>query len=101
MMIDVDRTGSFLGLTGVAATLAFVFYPMTLAPLGPWTNGGVLGIGSLLLATIAAWSGFGLNKSRPVARIAVQLPITALITFMAIREAVIQYQIGPGRWLWF
>jgi hypothetical protein len=84
----------------LATIAAFVLYPMSLAPAGPATNGGLIGIVSILCAVLFSWLAFALNTSHPRLRIAVQLPLTALITYLAINEAVTQYLLGPEHWLW-
>jgi hypothetical protein len=74
---------------------------MTVAPVGPSSNGGVLGLLSILLALSLTWLAFGLNRSHPRVRMALQLPITAFITFGEIRECVTQYMLGPEHWFWW
>jgi hypothetical protein len=91
---------SYFGLTWAAAILAFVFYPMTLAPVGSFTNGGALGLISILLALCLAWLALGLNTANSRLWMALQIPITALITYLAISESAIQFMLGPERWLW-
>jgi predicted membrane-bound spermidine synthase len=92
---------SWISLSYLGAIFAFLLYPLFLAPLGPATNGGALGLIVILLAAGFTWTAFALNRSHPKARMAIQLPMTALITFMAIKEAVTQYQLGPDNWLRF
>jgi hypothetical protein len=92
---------SYIGLTFTAMVLAFGFYPTTLAPIGAYTNGGALGLTSLLLAVLLSWAAFALNRTHGRIRVALQLPITSIITYLAIHEAVIQYTLGPEAWFWF
>jgi hypothetical protein len=87
-----------IGLTVGAVALAFVFYPMTIAPTGSLSNGGALGIVSLAGASVMAWYAFSCNRVNRALRVTVQLPLTAVVTFMAIAEAVTQY--WSGHWLW-
>lgn len=98
---SVNDCPSYLGLTAADAIWAFLFYPLTLAPLGPSTNGGALGLLSIFLALGFSWAAFSLNRSHPVVRMAIQLPVTACITFGAIYEAVTQYMLGPELWFWW
>lgn len=39
-------------LTIAAIVITLVFYPMTVAPIGPASNGGLLGLGALIVAEI-------------------------------------------------
>lgn len=85
------RLGSaYPGSTVVAVELAFCFYPLTLMSLGNDTNGGWLGLASLLLATIVAWRAFICNRINPWLRRLVQMPLTSVVTYMLIREVVVQ-----------
>jgi predicted membrane-bound spermidine synthase len=92
---------SWSSLSYLAAIFAFLLYPLSVAPMGPYSNGGALGLIFIFLALGATWTAFALNRSNPKTRMAIQLPLTALITFLAIREAVTQYQLGPDHWFWF
>jgi hypothetical protein len=75
-MATLRTQESFLGLSVAAAIIAFGFYPMTLAPIGPLTNGGALGLTSISLALLLAWSAFMLNCTHRLTRIVIQLPMT-------------------------
>lgn len=96
MMDQRQQHSSCLGLTAGAAAIAFLFYPMTIAPTGNLSNGGVLGFGSLVVASVLAWRAFTLSKS-PWLRRLVQLPLTALISYMAIKDALCQC---CSHWWW-
>ena len=93
-----SQESSHLEMTIGAAVLAFVFYPMTIAPIGALSNGGALGIVSLVGASIMAWYAFAANRVNRPLRLTVQLPLTAAVTYMAIADAVAQYR--SGHWLW-
>jgi len=93
----VADENSWVSLSQLAAIFAFLLYPASLAPLGPDTNGGALGLFFIVAASVTTWTAFATNRSNPKARMLVQVPLTALITFLAIKEAVTQYQLG----LWF
>ena len=80
------------GSTAAVVVLAFLFYPMTLAPLGNDTNGGTLGLGSLVVASALAWRAFLFNTINPWLRRLVQIPLTAIVTYMVIAEVVVQYR---------
>jgi len=80
-------------------SIVFVFYPMILASLGNHTNGGALGLGSLLIASVLSWRAFLCNRKTPWMRRLVQMPLTAFLTYLVIAEAVAQYR--SGKWLWF
>ncbi|MCK5851382.1 MAG: hypothetical protein KAH23_10745, partial [Kiritimatiellae bacterium] len=86
-----------LGATAGALAIALVFYPMTIAGIGDASNGGVLGFGSLVIASGLSWWAFALNTSSPWVRRLIQLPITTLVTFMAIHDAYCQCVAG---WWW-
>jgi len=98
MAIGEKQKSSRVGLTAVAAALAFGFYPMTIAPTVNLSNGGALGIASLVGASVCAWYAFACNRVDSKLRVTVQLPLTALVTYMTIAEAVTQYR--SGHWLW-
>ena len=93
------QESAFLGSTFAAAGIVFVFYPMILASLGNHTNGGALGLGSLLIASVLSWRAFLCNRKTPWMRRLVQMPLTAFLTYLVIAEAVAQYR--SGKWLWF
>ena len=77
--------------------IALLFYPMTIAGIGSASNGGVIGLGSLVIASALSWRAFSLNKTDRWVRRLVQLPVTALVTFMAIHDAYCQCVAG---WWW-
>jgi len=80
--------------TIVALGLAFIFYPMTLVPLGNATNGGILGLVSLIIASGLAWYAFTLNTINPWLRRLFQLPLAAIITQLLIDEVVVQCHLA-------
>jgi hypothetical protein len=73
---------------------------MTIAPIGWASNGGLLGLGSLVAASIFSWRAFALNYGSPWLRRLLQGPLAAGITYLAIREAFVQCLCGWGRILW-
>ena len=79
-----------LGDTAAAVTLAFLFYPMTIAPIGVASNGGVLGLGSLIVASFCAWRALALNLRSAWLRRLLHIPLAAFITYMAIQDAFVQ-----------
>ncbi len=95
-----DRPGSDCRWSTVAAAvIAFLFYPMTVAPLGGASNGGALGLTALTISLVLSWRAFALNRVSPWLRRLIQLPIAALVTYLAIADALTQYR--SGSWLWF
>ena len=87
---------SYLGGTFTACVFV-AFYPATVAPTGFFSNGGLLGLASLLCASALAWTSFAINTDSHWIRRLVQLPITALVTFMVIWDAMCQVVTG---WWW-
>ena len=96
---QVRPASAYYGSTIAAAAIVLLFYPMTIAPVGALSNGGALGLGSLVIAAGFAWRAFMLNRVDRWLRRYVQLPITACVTYMAIADAIAQYR--AGHWLWF
>ena len=68
---------------------------MTLAPMGIYSNGGILGLGALIAASCFAWKGFALNRKSTAFRVLIQLPVTALVTFVLISDAYAQFVLIP------
>lgn len=100
MKVEAHKEQSLrLGDTVAAAGIAFLFYPMTIAPIGTASNGGVLGFGSLVVASFFAWRAFALNMRSPWLRRLLHLPLAALLSFMAIHDAFAQ--CVAGWWLGF
>lgn len=91
------ESSSHLVATVAAVAIAVVFYPMTIAPKGATANGGFLGLTSLVLASTLSWRAFALNSKSPWIRRLIQLPVTALVSFMAIHDAYCQH---VGGWWW-
>ena len=92
-----DKSSRHIFSTVASVAIAIVFYPMTIAPTGATANGGILGLTSLVIASAFSWWAFALNTESPWIRRLIQLPITALITFMAVHDAYCQY---VGGWWW-
>ena len=92
-----SESSRHLTTTCAAIAIAFLFYPMTIAAIGVAANGGILGFGSLVIASCLSWWSFALNRKFLWFRRSIQLPITALITFMAIHDAYCQSVAG---WWW-
>ncbi len=92
------QESTFLGSTIAAMVILLFFYPMSLAPTGPLTNGGALGLGFLVIASALAWRAFLLNRRNPWLRRIVQLPLTGVATYLAIAEAVVQCYAGHCLW---
>ena len=93
-----QRDSAFLRSTIAAAVVAFLVYPMTVAPLGGLSNGGAAGLFLLVVAAGLAWRGLILNTVDARLRRCVQVPLTAIITYLVIADAVAQYR--SGHWLW-
>ncbi len=83
--------------TAAAVAIALVFYPMTIAPTGATANGGLLGFLSLVIASGFSWVAFASNRKSAWVRTLIQLPVTALVTFMAIHDAYCQSVSGWWR----
>lgn len=83
-----------LGETAAAVIITFL-YPLTLAPIGIYSNGGILGLGALIAASYFAWKGFALNRKSTVFRVLIQLPVTALVSFVLISDAYAQFVLIP------
>jgi hypothetical protein len=45
---DKNESSRHLAATVAAVMLAYLFYPMTIVPVGDTSNGGILGLGSLV-----------------------------------------------------
>jgi hypothetical protein len=88
---------SHLRSTIGAVLILVFFYPMTVAGIGTFSNGGFLGLSSLVIASWLAWRSFALNTTFTGLRRFVQLPVTAFITFMAFWDGFCQYM--SGNWL--
>ncbi len=100
MNSTIDTTSSSrFGDTVAAVLLAFLFYPMSIAPTGVFSNGGLIGICSLVAAAFFSWRAFLLNRRSSWLRRLLQLPLAALLTYLAIREAFVQFLSGHALWL--
>jgi len=93
-MNDDISQSKHLGITAGSIAIALLFYPMTITPIGAASNGGILGLSSLVIASALSWRAFALNRISPRMRRLIQLPVTALVTFMAIHDAYCQYVSG-------
>jgi hypothetical protein len=95
MTVEVhNKSSRRLMDTAVAVGLVVIFYPMTIAPIGWASNGGLLGLGSLTVASHFSWRAFVLNCRSPWLRRLLQAPLAASITYLAIREAFVQSLVG-------
>jgi hypothetical protein len=93
-----EITGSrYLAFTVGALGIVFLLYPATVAGIGPASNGGILGLGFLVIASSLSWWAFSHNRVDPWMRRIVQLPVTAVVTFLAMRDAFCQSIAG---WWW-
>jgi hypothetical protein len=91
------EASSYLVTTLAAVAIAGVFYPMTIAPTGAAANGGFLGLTFLLLASALSWWAFARNSKAPWIRRLIQLPVTAMVSFMTIHDAYCQHVGGWWR----
>jgi hypothetical protein len=83
--------------TFIGAAITLCFYPGTVAAMGPASNGGILGLGSLVIAAGFAWVGFLWNNPNRTDRWILQLPIAGFITYVAFGDALTQFRYG---WWW-
>ena len=83
-----------MGDTVAAVLLAVVLHPMSIAPTGVSSNGGLIGICSLLAATFFSWRAFCLNRRLSWLRRVLQLPLAAILSYLTIREALVQIVSG-------
>ena len=83
--------------TFVAVEIAVFMYPATVAAMGPASNGGILGLGLLVIAAGFAWGGFLQNAPKRIDRWILQLPIAAGITYVAVGDVVAQMHHGWWR----
>lgn len=90
-----SQSSLHLGETVAAVFITTFLYPMTLAPMGIYSNGGILGLGALIAASCFAWKGFALNRKSTAFRVLIQLPVTALVTFVLISDAYAQFVLIP------
>ncbi len=81
-------------LTFVSLTILLVFYPMTVAPMGPLSNGGILGFTLLMVAGFCSWTACIRCRGNPNLRWYVLLPIAALITWFAAWDGLAQQHSG-------
>ena len=84
-------------LTTVSLVILLVFYPMTIAPIGTYSNGGILGLSSLLVAAFCSWAAFIRGRERPVVRWILLLPIAIVVTWAAVWDGVAQHHSGWWR----
>ncbi len=81
-------------LMGVSIFILVVFYPMTIAAVGPLSNGGFLGFSSLLIAAPCSWTAFVRSRPEPLLQWLVCLPIATVVTRSAAWDGLAQYQLG-------
>jgi len=86
-------------LTVMSLGILLVFYPMTIAPIGPLSNGGILGFTSLVVAATFAWVAFIRQRSKVLLRWLENLPIAVVVTWAAMRDGLAQCR--SGWWLGF
>lgn len=96
-MRDKGTSSRHLASMVTAIAIVLLFYPTTIAPIGALSNGGLKGFSSLVIASGFSWWAFLCNRKSPWIRRLIQLPVTALITFMAISDACRQCLSG---WRW-
>jgi hypothetical protein len=100
MQTTIDTNGSCrLRDTVAAVLLAFALYPKSIAPTGASSNGGLIGICSLVAAAFFSWRAFHLNRRSSWLRGLLQLPLVAVLSHLAIREAFVQFVSGHALWL--
>ena len=87
---DRNPKSNHLAATIAAIVILLIFYPMTIAPVGPYSNGGLLGLGSLLIASGLSWSAFTRNRRARWIRRLIQLPVTAFATVVTIHDGICQ-----------
>lgn len=87
------------GSTIGAIVLVLIVYPMTIAPVGTLSNGGALGLLTLAIALVLSWRAFLFNRAQRLLRLLVQLPLSAITSYLAIADAYNQY--SSGQLLWF
>jgi hypothetical protein len=80
LKMNADTRAPEVGGLVAVSLVILVFYPMTIAPTGPLSNGGILGFSALLVAMACSWTAFVRGRQRAVFRWLVLLPIAALIT---------------------
>lgn len=98
-MSTATKTPEVWPLTVASLGILLVFYPMTIAPIGPLSNGGVLGFSSLVLAATFAWIAFVRQRSKVLLRWLVNMPIAAVATWTAMWDCFAQCR--SGWWLGF
>lgn len=84
-------------LASASLVILLVFYPMTVAAIGPLSNGGVIGFSSLLVAGLCAWTAFIRCRSNLVLRWLAFLPIALLVTWFAAKDGLAQHYSGWWR----
>ena len=85
--------------TVLAATLVLIVYPMTIAPIGTLSNGGTIGLLTLLCALALSWRAPFFNRTHLRTRLLVQLPLAAITSFLVIADAYKQFVAGQLPWL--
>ncbi len=75
----------------LTALFLLCVHSMLVAPMGPYSNSGPLGLGLVLVACWFAWRAFTLNKQFALLRRFGQLPLVIFVTYSAIRDAFAQF----------
>ena len=94
-----EEQRTYGGSSIVAAVLVLIVYPMTIAPIGTLSNGGALGLLTLAIAVVLSWRAFLCNRAKRWLRLWVQLPLSAITSYLVIADGLKQY--FSGQLLWF
>lgn len=93
------RVPEIYPLTGISLGILLVFYPATIAAVGPLSNGGILGFSALVVAATCSWTAFIRCRPKPLIRWLILLPISIIVTWAAVWDGLAQYQLGLWRGL--
>jgi hypothetical protein len=86
-------------MTLISIIIVIWVYPMTIAPMGPTSNGGLLGLIFLSFSVGLSWWAFTINIKQNFFRRIIQLPLVAVTSFLTIQDLYRQYI--SGWWLGF
>ena len=89
-----EQTPAVWPLTITSLVILLVLYPMSIAPIGKFSNGGALGISFLLVAATLAWVAFVRSRLHPPHRWLVHLLVAAVVTLTAAWDCFAQYRSG-------
>ena len=89
-MSTETKSSASWSLSFWSIAIFLVFYPMTVAPTGALSNGGVIGFSSLVIAAFLAWVAFVRERARPLNRWLIHMPIAALVTYFAVSDGLAQ-----------